>query len=223
MLRMVLLPEPDGPSRATNSPRRTLNETSRTASIAVPASWKDLLNALTSMRRTSGNPGNGVADMPCAFKSSRSSRIGFSSIFDKGRTHHFGNGEQLDAGHFPKPDFFAARKTCRIDGGVIVDDFLQGRDFEDVGAARRAADIGLDRLIDLVWRMCLDPLGGSPDRRNERLHLGRVLVDCRLYGEMRRHWNLAADILVPDRLVRSVEQQCSPALLRGLVEQRQGT
>ena len=38
MLRTVLLPEPDGPSNATNSPRRTLKETSRTASMAVPAS-----------------------------------------------------------------------------------------------------------------------------------------------------------------------------------------
>jgi hypothetical protein len=38
MLRIVLLPEPDGPSKATNSPRRTLKDTSRTASMAVPAS-----------------------------------------------------------------------------------------------------------------------------------------------------------------------------------------
>jgi hypothetical protein len=38
MLSTVLLPEPDGPSYATNSPRRTPNDTSRTASIAVPDS-----------------------------------------------------------------------------------------------------------------------------------------------------------------------------------------
>ena len=37
ILRTVLLPEPEGPSRATNSPRRTPKDTSRTASIAVPA------------------------------------------------------------------------------------------------------------------------------------------------------------------------------------------
>ena len=56
MLRTVLLPEPDGPSRATNSPRRTPKETSRTASIAVPASWNVLLNPLTSMRWTPDRP-----------------------------------------------------------------------------------------------------------------------------------------------------------------------
>jgi len=36
MLRIVLLPEPDGPNKATNSPRRTLKETSRTASMVAP-------------------------------------------------------------------------------------------------------------------------------------------------------------------------------------------
>src|SRR3954469_16512935 len=50
ILSTVLLPEPDGPSNATNSPRRTVKETSRTASIAVPASWNDLPKPLTSMR-----------------------------------------------------------------------------------------------------------------------------------------------------------------------------
>ena len=68
MLRMVLLPEPDGPSSATNSPRRTLKETSRTASMAVPASWNDLLNPLTSMRCTSAGRSCGVADMSCIVK-----------------------------------------------------------------------------------------------------------------------------------------------------------
>ena len=68
MLRIVLLPEPDGPSKATNSPRRTLKETSRTASIAVPASWNDLLNPLTSIRFRSGDRSSGVASTFAAFK-----------------------------------------------------------------------------------------------------------------------------------------------------------
>jgi hypothetical protein len=50
MLRIVLLPEPDGPSSATNSPRWTLKETSRTASMAVPASWNDLRSDLSSVQ-----------------------------------------------------------------------------------------------------------------------------------------------------------------------------
>src|SRR5258708_33364850 len=74
ILRTVLLPEPDGPSKATNSPRRTLKETSRTASIVVPVSWNDLLNRLTSIRCTSGGRGGGVAydcrsDQPCRRRS----------------------------------------------------------------------------------------------------------------------------------------------------------
>src|SRR5712671_3498474 len=93
MLRIVLLPEPDGPSKATNSPRRTPKETSRTASMAVPASWNDLLNLLTSIRRTSLGRSSGVADMIPA-----SSRIRFSRRLDEGGTDNIGNGERLDAG-----------------------------------------------------------------------------------------------------------------------------
>ena len=40
---------------------------------------------------------------------------------------------------------------------------------------------------------------------------------------MRGHRNLAADILVPDRLIGAVEQQRAPALLLRIVEQRQRT
>ena len=68
MLRMVLLPEPDGPSKATNSPRRTLNETSRTASIAVPASWNDLLNPLTSIRLWIRRPIERRREHACRFQ-----------------------------------------------------------------------------------------------------------------------------------------------------------
>ena len=65
--------------------------------------------------------------------------------------------------------------------------------------------MGLDHLIDLVGRMCLDPLCRSPDRRDKGLYLGRILVDGRLQREMRGHRHLAADISVPDRFVRSIE------------------
>ena len=105
----------------------------------------------------------------------------------------------------------------------VVGDLLQRGDLEDVGGARGAADIRLDRVVDFVGRMRLDPLRRPPDRGDEGLHLGRVLVDGRLQREMRRHRHLAADILVPDRLVGAVEQQRAPALLLGIVEQRQRT
>jgi hypothetical protein len=36
MLRIVVLPHPEGPTMATNSPESTDSETSRTASTCVP-------------------------------------------------------------------------------------------------------------------------------------------------------------------------------------------
>src|ERR1700682_2801322 len=72
-----------------------------------------------------------------------STRIRLSCHFDEGRADDIGDGERLDAGHFPKPDFFAARKTFRIDGGFIVGGFLPRRDLEDVGSRRRADNIRL--------------------------------------------------------------------------------
>src|SRR6185436_19532317 len=155
MLRMVLLPEPDGPSRATNSPRRMLKETSRTASMAAPASWNVLLNPLTSMRAASGDRCNGIPETFCASNVCTSARIRFSRRLDEARADDVGDGERLDARHLAEPDLAAACKTIRIDGAVVVGNFFQRSDFQDVGAARRAADIRLDHLIDLIGRMRL--------------------------------------------------------------------
>jgi hypothetical protein len=82
--------------------------------------------------------------------------------FNEGGADDIGNGERLDTGHFPKPDLLAARPTCRIDAGIIVDDFLQRRDLEDIGGTRSAADIGLARLVNIVRRMRFDLLRGPP-------------------------------------------------------------
>src|ERR1044072_1249548 len=115
MLRMVLLPEPDGPSSATNSPRRMLKETSRTASMAAPASWKVLLNPLTSMRAVSGDRCNGIPEIVCASNVRTSTWIGFSRRLDEAGTDDVGDGERLDARHFAEPNLSAACKTFRID------------------------------------------------------------------------------------------------------------
>jgi hypothetical protein len=53
--------------------------------------------------------------------------------------------------------------------------------------------------------MLLDPLRGPPQRGDERLHLGRILVDRRLLGEMGGNRNFSTDVLVPDGFVGSVE------------------
>ena len=76
-----------------------------------------------------------------------------------------------------------AKPAASIDA-VVIGNFLQRRDFENVGCARGAADIRLDRFVDFVGRMRLDPLRRAPDRRDVGLHLRRVLVDGRLQGEM---------------------------------------
>lgn len=71
MLSTVLLPEPDGPSSATNSPRRTSKDTSRTASIVVFANWNDLLRPLTSTRRSAEARGDRVALVSSALNPDR--------------------------------------------------------------------------------------------------------------------------------------------------------
>ncbi len=78
-----------------------------------------------------------------------------------------------------------AKLAASIDA-VIVGDFLHRRDFQDIGVARGAADIGLDGRRRSRRANGLDPLRGAPQRRDVGLHLRRILVDRRLQGEMRR-------------------------------------
>ena len=51
MLRMVLLPQPEGPSRATNSPSSIRNEASSTATTSRPSARKLLRRPAISMRQ----------------------------------------------------------------------------------------------------------------------------------------------------------------------------
>ena len=53
MLRMVLLPQPEGPSRATNSPSLMRNEASSTATTSRPSARKILRSLSISMRQRS--------------------------------------------------------------------------------------------------------------------------------------------------------------------------
>src|SRR5215470_5353878 len=50
MLRMVLLPQPEGPSSATNSPSSMRKEASSTATTSRPSARKVLRRRLISMR-----------------------------------------------------------------------------------------------------------------------------------------------------------------------------
>src|SRR6201995_2395698 len=84
-----------------------------------------------------------------------STRIHLSSNLDEGGTDDFGNGQRLDPGHFPEPDLLTARKVRGIDGGVIVRDFLQCGDLDKISCARCTADIGFDRVVDLLRRVGL--------------------------------------------------------------------
>src|SRR5215467_1002530 len=54
MFRIVLLPQPEGPSRATNSPSLMRNEASSTATTSRPSAKKILRSLSISMRGLGG-------------------------------------------------------------------------------------------------------------------------------------------------------------------------
>src|SRR5258708_29014719 len=57
MLRIVLLPQPEGPSSATNSPSLMRNEASSTATTSRPSARKILRSLSISMRQRSESGG----------------------------------------------------------------------------------------------------------------------------------------------------------------------
>src|SRR5215472_14281900 len=66
MLRMVLLPQPEGPSRATNSPSLMRNEALSTATTSRPSVRKILRSLSISMRQrmdVSGPESGGILGM----------------------------------------------------------------------------------------------------------------------------------------------------------------
>src|SRR6202020_3563547 len=84
-----------------------------------------------------------------------------------------GHGQRFDAGHLPEPDFLAAGKTRRVDRTIIVGDFLERGNLEDISLARSAPNKRFDRVADLFGRMRLDPLRRAPQGGGKRLYFGR--------------------------------------------------
>src|SRR6185312_901765 len=134
MLRIVLLPQPEGPSRATNSPSPMRKEASSTATTSrrSPPSWakKVLRIPLTSMRQRAEASG-GVLGM---------------RFLEEAVGHGVGDLDRLpDAGHLAEPDLLAAGIGFRGDQAVPVGDVLELADLQQVGLARGRADVALDR------------------------------------------------------------------------------
>src|SRR5664280_2424828 len=86
MLRIVLFPQPDGPSNATNSPFRIANDTSLTACIADPWKGKDLLRCCTSIRIIAA-----------------SGRVGLLRLKDEVGHDDIVHRDRLDAGQLAEP------------------------------------------------------------------------------------------------------------------------
>src|SRR5271154_3689118 len=96
MLSTVLLPDPDGPSSATNSPWAMVKETSFTASSSPAPNRNDIFNRRTSTR--AGTPRVTVT---------RSSAGGIGLLGGEGeaRIDDPRHWDRFDAGQFAEPDF----------------------------------------------------------------------------------------------------------------------
>src|SRR5689334_9482574 len=183
MLRMVLLPQPEGPSRATNSPSWMRNDASSTATTSRPLARKPLRSLSISMRqRTSGR----VLGMR------RLDELVGDGVFHLDR---------LQSGELAVPDLLAARPGLWRDHAVPVADLLELADLEQVGFARGRADEALDRGQDGLGAARLDELHGPPDRVGERLDFLRLLVDRRCEAEIGVDRHRAADHRVPGLLL----------------------
>src|SRR5258708_30787772 len=93
MLRMVLLPQPEGPSSATNSRSLMRNEASSTATTSRPSARKILRSLSISMRQR----GEGSGGIFCM---RRLEKLVGDGIFELDRL--------LDSGEFAAPDLLAA-------------------------------------------------------------------------------------------------------------------
>src|SRR5471032_3246316 len=128
MLRIVLLPQPEGPSSATNSPSSIRNEASSIATTALPSATKLLRRPATSMRQRAETSG-GILGMRLLEESVGHGILALDRL--------------LDAGQLGEPDLLAARVGVRGDQAVPIGDVLELADLQQVGAARGRADVAL--------------------------------------------------------------------------------
>src|SRR3954462_10483237 len=161
MLRMVLLPQPEGPSRATNSPSLMRNEASSTATTSRSLARNPLRSLSISMRQRAAASG-GVL---CMRRLEEPVGDGILHL------------DRLDPAQLAVPGLLAARPGARSDQAVPVAHVLELADLEQDGFARRRADEALDRSQDGLGIAALDPLHGAPARVGEGLHLFRFLLD----------------------------------------------
>src|SRR5690242_14293373 len=161
MLRMVLLPQPDGPSRATNSPSLMRNEASSTAIISRPLTEKFLRSRSISIRQRTAS--GGVLGMR------RLEELVGDGIF------HL--DVLLQSGQLAVPDLLTALPRVGVDQAVPVADFLELAELQQVGVFRCRADERLDGGEDVFRAVGLDPLLGPPRGVCEGLDLLRLLLD----------------------------------------------
>src|SRR5690349_11896471 len=138
MFRMVLLPQPEGPSRATNSPSLMRNETSSTATTSRPSAWNVLQRPAMSIRQDEDDASAGILGMR------RLQELVGDGVFHLDR--------RLDAGELAVPDLLAAGVGLGRDQAVPVADLLQLADLQQVRVLRGGADELLDGAQDLVGR-----------------------------------------------------------------------
>src|SRR4051794_28288374 len=127
MLRTVLLPDPDGPSSATNSPGLIENDTSFTASRTSPPSWNDF-----------DSPGTSTLSSAAVSRDTGalSGRIRLARRVDELGRDHVVDGHRLDAGELAEPDLRSALEPGRVDDAVVIGDLLHQLDLEQVRLLR---------------------------------------------------------------------------------------
>src|SRR6185437_14900297 len=206
MLRMVLLPQPDGPSRATNSPSLMRNEASSTATISRPSTVKFLRSRSISIRQRTASGGV----------------LGMRRLEELVGDRIFHLDPLLQPGQLAVPDLLTARPVLRRDKAVPVADFLELADLEQVGVLRRRADERLDGAEDRLRAVGLDPLLGAPRGVGEGLDLLRLLLDRGLEAVVGVHRYRPADHRIPGLLVARRVDHLAPAVLLGLAHDRDG-
>src|SRR5262249_9922840 len=153
------------PSRRARATRRTRRDARQRRRRGPLRSWYRRAGTTCS----SPGPRSAGYSSTTALRSSLapSTRIGLSRRRDEARADNVGDRQRLDAGHLTEPHLLATGKVRGLDGAFVIRDLLQRSDFEQVCRPRRAADIGLDRVVDLFRLVRLDPLRRAPQRGDE--------------------------------------------------------
>src|SRR4051812_18968440 len=206
MFRIVLLPQPEGPSKATNSPSLMRNEALSTATTSRSLARNSFCSRSISMRQRVAASG-GVLGMR------RLEELLVDGIFHLDR---------LQAGELAVPDLLAALPRFRRDQAVPVADLLELADLKQVGLARGRTDEALDGGEDGLRAAGLDELNGAPDRVGEGLDLLRLLVDRPGEAEVGVYRDGPADHRVPHLLLAWRVDHLAPAVLLGLGGHRDG-